>query len=449
MQKVVFPKDFLWGTATSSYQIEGAVREDGRGESIWDRFCDTPGKVFNGDSGAIADDHYHRYKEDIGLMKELGVNSYRFSVAWPRIYPEGKGDVNQKGLDFYNALVDELLKAGIEPFVTLYHWDLPQALQDIGGWENRDVIDRYVEYASTVFKVLGDRVKLWLTHNEPWVVSFVGNAEGRHAPGLKDFALAVNVSHHLLLSHARAVEVYRQMNLGGKIGITLNLTPAYAATDSKEDAEAAKIADGYMNRWFLDPVFKGSYPEDILKLYNEKLNAPVVKEGDMKTISGSKIDFLGINNYTRAVVKRTDNSSLLGYEGIKPEGLYTEMDWEVYPQGLYDLLTRVDRDYGSPEMYITENGAAFKDDKVVDGRIKDYDRLDYIKQHLIAANRAIQDGVKLRGYFVWSLMDNFEWDWGRSKKFGIIHVDYNTLERSFKESACWYREVVKNGGFSL
>ncbi len=449
MSKITFPKDFIWGSATASYQVEGAVNQDGRGESIWDRFSHTPGKVLNGDTGDVACDHYNRYREDVQLMKELGLKGYRFSVAWPRIYPQGKGQVNQKGLDFYSSLVDELLKADIEPIVTLYHWDLPQALQDMGGWDNRDVADYFAEYAFKMYDVLGDRVKKWITHNEPWVVAFLGNAFGQHAPGYTDLALAVRISHHLLLSHAKAVQAYRQSGNddGGQIGITLNLTPVYPASDTPEDGQAVQFLDGFQNRWFLDTVFKGTYPEDMLAFYQEKCNAPVIYPGDMELIANNPIDFIGINYYTRSVVKKGKKDSFDSVEHVRPEGKYTEMGWEVYPQGLYDLLMRVHRDYNAPTIYITENGAAFKDDKVVDGTVDDQDRLEYLKSHFEAAYRAIQDGVNLKGYYVWSFMDNFEWAFGYSKRFGIVYVDYETLKRTPKKSALWYRDVIAENGF--
>ncbi len=444
MSKLIFPDGFLWGVATASYQIEGGVTQDGRGESIWDRFSHTPGKILNGDTGDVACDHYNRYKQDVQLMKELGIKGYRFSIAWPRIYPQGRGQLNRKGIDFYNSLVDELLSSGIEPAVTLYHWDLPQALQDMGGWDNRDVANYFADYAFKMYDVLGDRVKIWITHNEPWVVAFLGNAFGIHAPGYTDFALAVRISHNLMLSHAKAVQAYRQAGgKGGQIGITLNLTPVYPASDNPEDMEAVRLVDGGQNRWFLDPVFKGEYPEDILALYQEKLNAPVIKDGDMEFIADHPVDFLGVNYYSRAVVKKGRETD---FEHVRPEGVYTEMDWEVYPDGLYDLLIRIDRDYNSPDIYITENGAAFKDDKVADDRIDDQDRLDYLKAHFEAAHRAIHDGVKLKGYYVWSFMDNFEWTFGYSKNFGIVYVDYDTMERTPKKSALWYREVIGNNG---
>lgn len=447
MTTLNFPKNFLWGATTAAYQIEGAVTEDGRGESIWDRFSHTEGMIANGDTGDVACDHYHRYQEDITLMKRLGLKGYRFSMAWSRIYPEGKGRLNQKGLDFYSKLVDGLLEAGIEPMATLYHWDLPQALQESGGWANRETVQYFNDYAATIFNVLGDRIKLWITHNEPWVASFIGNALGEHAPGFKDYGLAVQVGHHLLLSHGLAVKTFRDLAIkNGKIGITLNLAPAYPASEAPEDKEAASIADGYCNRWFLDPVFRGSYPADLMKIFNQKFGPMRVETGDLGLIA-APIDFLGINYYFRKVVKHSINDQIFGYEELRPAGRYTEMDWEVYPRSLYDLLVRIDRDYNHPHIYITENGAAFKDEIIIDGKVKDDDRLEYLKSHLTEAERAIQAGVKLDGYLVWSLIDNFEWAFGYAKRFGLIRVDYQTQQRIWKKSADWYRETIKNNGW--
>lgn len=451
MSRIIFPDGFLWGAATASYQIEGAVNEDGRGESIWDRFCHTPGNIMNGDKGDMACDHYHRYKQDIKTMKEMGLKTYRFSIAWPRIFPEGKGNLNQKGLDFYNSLVDELLENGIEPAVTLYHWDLPQKLQDLGGWARNDTTEYFADYAACVFKSLGDRVKIWITHNEPWVASFLGNTTGEHAPGLKDFSTTLQVSHNMILAHAKAVNVFRQMNIkDGKIGITLSMSPFHPASDSVEDREAAVIGDGFENRWFLDPVFKGHYPKDIIGLCQDKLGSPVIGQGDMETIASSSIDFLGINYYFRILTRKSKDSTFPGIEKIKPEsGWFTEMGWEVYPEGIYELLTRVSRDYGSPHIYITESGAAFKDNIINGGIVEDEDRLEYLKKHFAAAGRAIQDGVRLDGYFVWSLMDNFEWAFGYDRRFGLIRVDFETQERLWKKSGIWYKDVIAKNGFEI
>ncbi|TCL61942.1 broad-specificity cellobiase [Hydrogenispora ethanolica] len=448
MAQLIFPKDFLWGAATASYQIEGGAADDGKGESIWDRFSHIPGKVTNGDTGDVACDHYHRYREDVRLMKELGLKGYRFSISWPRVFPNGRGAVNPQGIDFYNRLVDELLANGIEPAVTLYHWDLPQALQENGGWGNRAIVDDFAAYAAYLFDVLGDRVKKWITHNEPWVVAFAGHFQGRHAPGLTDLPLAVQVTHHLILSHAKAVQAYRASKHGdGQIGITLNLYPSVPASDSESDRAAATLVDGHNNRWFLDPVLKGEYPADILRLYQERLNSPVIEPGDMECIAASPMDFLGINYYFQKVVKHSEVHPILQFEEIKPEGSeYTAMNWEITPQGLTDLLVRLDRDYHHPDLYITENGAAFKDDRRDGGVVDDQDRLKFLQQHFAAAHRALEAGVKLKGYYVWSLMDNFEWAHGYGKRFGLIYIDYQTLERTWKKSALWYREVIRDNG---
>jgi beta-glucosidase len=447
-----FPEGFLWAAATASYQIEGAVREDGRGESIWDRFCRTPGRIANGDTGDVACDHYHRWREDVENMRALGLSAYRFSIAWPRVFPEGRGRLNRKGVDFYSGLVDALLAAGIEPVPTLYHWDLPQALQDKGGWPNRDTAHVFADYAAALFQALGDRVKTWITLNEPWVSAFAGYAMGVHAPGTTDFGQAVEASHVLLLAHALALQAYRQVSPAkGKIGITLDLHPVYPHSDSAEDAAAALVADGYHNRWFLDPVFHGSYPEDILGLYRAKGKAPRIQTADLELFRSMRADFLGVNYYFPLRVFRTDlHHPILGFEAILPPGCQkTDMGWEVYPKGLHELLTRLARKYDNPLLFITENGAAFPDDREAGGQVQDDDRVAYIQSHLRECHHAIRDGVRLGGYFVWSLMDNFEWAFGYSRKFGISRVDYRTLSRTWKKSASWYQKVIATGGASL
>ncbi|HBF39097.1 MAG TPA: beta-glucosidase [Firmicutes bacterium] len=445
MSSFIFPKNFLWGAATAAYQIEGAAKEDGKGESIWDHFSHTPGKVYQGDTGDIACDHYHRYQEDIDIMTELGLKAYRFSIAWPRIFPEGKGRANQGGIDFYDRLIDKLLEAGITPAVTLYHWDLPQSLQEQGGWAKRIPIDPFVDYAEQVFKIFGDRVQQWITLNEPQVAAFCGYAYGNHAPGLQDQAAAVQAAHHLLVAHAKTVRLFRQMNLKGQIGITLNLTPTYPASTSREDQKAAILADSEKNRWFLDPVFKGTYPEDMAELYRQKLQAPRIEDGDLELLKRANIDFLGINYYSRAVIGQAAPGSSDFYQQVRPDhSAYTDMDWEIYPDGIYDLLVRIKHDYDDPHILITENGAAFQDGIIQNGIIADDDRLDYLKQHLIAIHKAIGAGVRLDGYFVWSFMDNFEWAYGYTEKFGIVQVDYRTQSRSIKKSGYWYRDVIQN-----
>jgi beta-glucosidase len=434
-----WPPGFLWGAATASYQIEGAVHEDGRGESIWDRFSHTPGKVRDGDTGDVACDHYHRWPDDIKLMQELGLDAYRYSIAWPRIVPQGRGAVNEKGLDFYERLTDGLLAAGIQPWVTLYHWDLPQALQDEGGWANRDTAYAYADYAEIVARRLGDRVAGWITHNEPWVVALVGNLFGEHAPGLRDLTTTIQVTHHLLLSHGLAVPRLRAANPGVPVGITLNLSAIYPATDSAADQAAAWRADGVVNRLFLDPLFHGRYPEDTLADVGVQ---PPVQDGDLQLIQ-APLDFLGINNYTRQVVRDKPDSEFVRTEPVRPEGEYTTMDWEVYPDGLRVLLERLHRDYPVPAYYITENGAAFPDVVAADGSVPDERRQAFLQGYFGAAAQAIAAGVPLRGYFVWSLLDNFEWGHGYSQRFGIIRVDYETQRRTIKDSGRWYQRWLR------
>ncbi|AEM77895.1 GH1 family beta-glucosidase [Thermoanaerobacter wiegelii] len=440
---IKFPKEFVWGVATSSYQIEGAVNEDGRTPSIWDTFSKTEGKTYNGHTGDVACDHYHRYKEDVEIMKEIGVKAYRFSIAWPRIFPE-EGKYNPKGMDFYKRLVDELLKRDITPAATIYHWDLPKwAYDKRGGWLNRDSVKWYVEYATKLFEELGDAIPLWITHNEPWCASILSYGIGEHAPGHKNYREALIAAHHILLSHGEAVKAFREMNIkGSKIGITLNLTPVYPASEKEEDKLAAQYADGFSNRWFLDPIFKGNYPEDMMELYSKIIGEfDFIREGDLKTIS-VPIDFLGVNYYTRGIVKY-DEESMLKAENVPGPGKRTEMGWEISPESLYDLLKRLDREYTKLPMYITENGAAFKDEVTEDGRVRDDERIEYIKEHLKAAAKFIEEGGNLKGYFVWSLMDNFEWAHGYSKRFGIVYVDFNTQKRILKDSALWYKEVIE------
>jgi beta-glucosidase len=431
-----FPQDFLWGAATASYQIEGAAHEDGRGESIWDRFSATPGKVRNGDTGAIACDFYHRFREDVGLMRELGLGAFRFSIAWPRVLPEGRGRVNAAGLDFYDRLVDELLANGIEPFATLFHWDSPQALEDEGGWTARSTAEAFVEYTEAVVDRLGDRVRHWMTHNEPWVFAWIGHSWGKHAPGRTSEADAVAVAHHLLLSHGWAVEAIRRAAPDAQVGIALNLAHSYPASDTPEDEAAAWQVDGAGNRWFLDPIYRGSYPADLLE--RNEIVAPFVLDGDFDAIA-APIDFLGVNNYFRFVVSATDNGpKLVGTPGA-PQ---TDMGWEVYPEGLRRLLVRISQEYQPPAIYITENGAAFGDVRGHDGHVHDPERTDYLRTHIGAVADAVMEGAPVRGYFVWSMLDNFEWAEGYSKRFGIVYIDYPTLERVPKDSFYWYRDFI-------
>lgn len=444
-----FPEHFRWGVATASYQVEGAANEDGRGESIWDRFSATPGKVQNNDTGLVACDHYHRYREDVRLMRELGVNAYRFSIAWPRILPTGRGRVNPAGLDFYDRLVDTLLDAGIESYVTLYHWDLPQALQDeVGGWGSRETSQAFADYADVVSRRLGDRVLNWITLNEPYVSSFESHETGRLAPGLKDSRLAWQTSHHLLLAHGLAVPILRAN--GGpqtRVGITLSLTPTYAATDSPEDQLAAKLVDGKLNRWFLDPVFKGSYPSDLQELLGDM--APTTAAGDTEIIA-SPLDFLGVNNYFRAVIWQGQGGIPAGIKQVRPESEeYTDMGWEIYPRGIYDMLLRLHQEYSIPRYFITENGAAFPDTISEDGRVHDPRRVKFLHDYLFQVHAAIADGVPVAGYFAWSLMDNFEWAMGYSKRFGLLYIDYPSQRRIIKDSGYWYRDTIAANGNNL
>ena len=427
-----FPSDFVWGAATAAYQVEGAATEDGRGESIWDRFSATPGKVVNGATGAVACDTYHRYAEDIGLMRSLGIGAFRLSVAWPRILPEGRGRVNQAGLDFYDRLVDDSLANGLDPYVTLYHWDLPQVLEDRGGWPARETVEAFTEYTEVVVSRLGDRVRHWITQNEPWVASWLGYGLGLHAPGRKSDSDALAAGHHILVAHGRAAEVLRREAPASEVGIAIDLVPMYPFSDNEADVEAAHREDGFRNRWFLEPVLGRGYPEDMLERYDEIL--PTIEDGDMDTIA-APLDFLGINYYTRSVVRASVGE-------VPAEGAeHTEMGWEVYPDGLYRLLVHLQTVYEPPELYITENGAAFADARE-NGRVADSRRVSYLEGHLDAVVAAIAEGVPVRGYFLWSLLDNFEWAFGYSRRFGIVYVDFDTLERVPKDSFTWYRDFI-------
>lgn len=429
-----FPADFVWGVATSAFQIEGAARDDGRGESIWDRFCGVPGAIADGSNGDVACDHYHRLEGDLDLIASLGVTAYRFSVSWPRVQPTGDGAWNPRGLDFYQRLVDGLLRRGIRPHLTLNHWDLPQALQDFGGWAARDTVDRFVDYARGIHRCLGDRLATLTTHNEPWVIAVLGHENGNFAPGLKSRRTAVQVAHHLLLSHGRTLQALRSDGCTTPLGIVLNLSPMEPATPSAEDRAAAHLADARGRRWYTDPLFKGHYPAEVLDELGA--DAPVVLPGDMACIA-SPLDFLGVNYYTRQVVSAAgpvDNTRL----GLP----LTEMGWEIYPRGLTDLLALLHQDCPLPPVYITENGGAFKD-PVTQGEIRDDDRTDYLRTHIAAVADAMDLGVPVAGYMVWSLMDNFEWSSGYAKRFGIVHVDYATQQRTLKSSAHWYRALLE------
>lgn len=441
-----FPNAFVWGAATASYQIEGAWNEDGKGPSIWDTFSHTPGLVANNDTGDTADDHYHRMQDDVFMMQRMGLKAYRFSISWPRVLPDGEGRVNVAGLDFYDRLVDELKLSGIEPYVTLYHWDLPQALQDKGGWGDRAIAEAFACYTEVIADRLGDRVKHWITLNEPHVFAYAGHYHGVHAPGLRDLRLANQVSHHAMLAHGRAVGILRALSPDAQVGITLNLSLPYPASTLPADRLAARIADGQLNRWFLDPIYGRGYPADMLEFYGE--DAPVIEPGDMEVIS-TPTDFLGINYYSNRFARAVSaDMNGFGVGGLTPDELVeagyelTEMGWPIMPDGLRELLVDVTRRYGPRAIYITENGAAFAD-TVEEGAVHDARRVQYLKEHFAAARRAISDGVPLRGYFVWSLFDNFEWSFGYGKRFGIVYVDYETQERILKDSAYYLSEVIR------
>ena len=442
-----FPSDFRWGVATASYQIEGSTTADGRGPSIWDTFARTPGRVFQGHTGDVACDHYRRYRQDVALMRELNIGTYRFSIAWPRIVPDGTGPTNSLGLDFYDRLVDALLEAGISPMATLYHWDLPQALEDRGGWTNRDTAHHFANYAATVYGRLGDRVRTWTTLNEPWCSAFLGYASGEHAPGRTDPTAAFTAVHHLLLAHGLAVANLRAAG-AREVSITLNLAPVSPRDpEDQHDLDAARLIDGLQNRIFLDPLFRGAYPDDVLGIIDRFGALRHHQPGDAEVIA-HHIDLLGVNYYTPTLVAARVGApaapSYPGSEGVifpdqgRPT---TAMGWPIHADGLHDVLTRVHRDYPGIPLIVTENGAAF-DDEVVDGQVVDTDRIEYLRGHLGAALNAIRAGVDLRGYLAWSLLDNYEWAHGYGKRFGLVHVDYATQRRTPKQSSLWYRDVI-------
>lgn len=439
-----FPADFRWGCSTSAYQIEGAVADDGRGLSIWDTFCRRPAAIRDGSSGAVACDHYHRWPEDVALAGELGLNAYRFSIAWPRIFPEGRGRrPNSKGLDFYSKLVDGLLERGIEPWPTLYHWDLPQALQDQGGWKNRDSVTAFVEFAEAVSQRLGDRVRHWITHNEPWCTAFLGHYEGVHAPGERNLAAALQVCHHVLLSHGLAIPAIRTHAAGARVGIALSLHPLRPASDRRADMEAMVRHDGLRNRWFLDPLHGRGYPADVWQRLGR--DVPEVREGDLAAIA-TRTDFLGVNYYFPETVADAPGEGALATRVVNPEHVErTDFGWEVSPGGMVELLGRIVRDYHPDEIYITENGSTYEDVVAAEGGIDDGKRRSYLVRHLAALRQAISAGMPVKGYFAWSLLDNFEWAEGYLRRFGLIHVDYPTQQRRLKLSGQWYRDFLRGG----
>ena len=443
----MFPANFLWGSATSAYQIEGSPLADGAGPSIWHRFAHTPGMIHDGDTGDIACDHYRRYASDVALMRELGMKAYRFSIAWGRVLPQGTGAVNPAGLGFYERLVDTLLENGVEPMPTLYHWDLPAALDDRGGWLNPDIAGWFADYATILFRKLGDRVKMWTTINEPWVVSDGGYLHGKLAPGHRNRFEAPLASHHLLRAHGAAVKAFRAESKH-RIGLVVNLEPKYAASRTPADQAATARADAYMNRQYLDPVFRGHYPEEMARIFGEAW--PSWPAEDFALI-GQPIDFLGVNYYTRNVTRFDAGAWPLQAAPVRQkQATYTETGWEVFAQGLTDVLVWVKERYGNPPMYVTENGAAFFDPPGAEGgRVHDALRVDYLRKHLLAVHAAIEKGADMRGYLVWSLLDNLEWSHGFSKRFGIVHVDFATQARTPKDSARFYSRVIATQGRSL
>jgi beta-glucosidase len=434
--------DFVWGAATSAYQIEGAVNEAGRTPSIWDKFCRVPGAIDNGDTGDVACDHYHRWRQDIGLMRDLNLEAYRFSIAWPRVMPEGTRKVNQAGLDFYDKLVDGLLEAGIRPYATLYHWDLPQALQDRGGWPSRDTAFAFAEFASVIAAKLGDRVGDWFTVNEPLCSAWIGHLEGKMAPGIRDINQAVPAAHHLLLGHGLAASALRNIATGPvRVGAVLNLSPCEPASQDERDIAAAQRADGHTNRWWLDPLHGRGYPADMIEIYGVE---PPIRPGDLETIA-TPMDHFGLNYYFRQVVEDEPDGPAPRARMISvPDWTMTAMGWEVYADGLEQLLVRVHEEYQVPRIYVTENGSAWPDEIEPDGQVQDKERIEYLEQHLDACARAARTGSPLAGYFAWSLLDNFEWAYGYAKRFGLVHVDYPTQRRTIKASGYRYSDIIRN-----
>ena len=432
---IFFPDGFLWGVATSAYQIEGAWNEDGKGESIWDRFSHAAGNIKNGDTGDVACDHYHRYKEDVALMKELGVQTYRFSVSWSRVLPKGKGVVNKTGLNFYKSLVDELLRSGIDPWVCLYHYDLPQALQDEGGWANRNIIRYFADYAELMGRELGDKVRRWVILNEPKFCAFF-------APGTKNPELYLKVSHNLQLAQGKAVQTLRDVNRNFQIGTIIDLHVVHPISDAEKDRKAADNFDEWGNRWYVDPLFKGAYPPLARKmgLKPDQQDLDLIKQ---------PLNFLGVNYYSRFLATHDPSDPVTEVRRVEKRAPTTATGWEIYPDGLYEVLMRLHKGYGSPTLYVTENGVAFEDNVTKEGSVQDDDRIVFIRDHLISVYRAIKDGARVKGYSVWSFIDNFEWFDGYGPRFGLVHMDYQTQKRTPKKSYYWYKQVIANNGFAF
>lgn len=449
MTQIRFPDDFLWGAATSAYQIEGAWQAEGKGESIWDRFAHTPGKIKDGTTGDVACDHVRRMADDVALMKSLELRAYRFSVSWPRVLPRGKGKVNDLGLDFYSRLVDTLLQAGITPLITLYHWDLPQVLEEKGGWANRDIADWFAEYAAAVARRLGDRVAMWATLNEPQIFGMLGYLTGVHAPGRTDPLAYFSASHFINLAHGQGVAAIRSEAPGARIGTVLQLPPIHPVTDSDDDQRAARVLDGLFNRWYAQPVLLGTYPDDMLALL-APLNLPI--EPDDLAVVHQPLDFVGLNLYTRLFAQHDPDKPIIeatiALDHRVPGAAYTAYDWEIYPPSIYETLMRFKNEWGEPRVYITENGMA-ANDRIQNGKVDDPKRIEFTRSYLVQVRRAMNEGVDVAGYFHWSLMDNFEWQDGYALRFGLVHVDFKTGERIPKTSARWYRELIEAGGFDV
>ena len=442
MNSKSFPQDFLWGAATSAYQIEGAWNEEGKGENIWDRYTHRFGNIRNGDTGDIAADHYHRMPEDVGLMKDLGIKSYHFSISWSRVLPDGIGNLNPKGIEFYDSLIDHLLEASIKPFICLYHWDLPQAIYERGGWPNRETTDWFVDYAQSMFERFGDRVDYWATMNEPRVAAFLGYGSAVMAPGIADYSLAYQTVHHMLLAHGKAVQVFRQGSYPGEIGIIIDSENSMPFSNSDEDLEAHKRYYEQDTALFTEPLFNGKYPENLMEWIGPM--APKVEEGDLEIIS-QPMDYLGVNYYRSVLISFDPQGGHLKCRMVNhtmPMWGFTELGWGVYPAGLTAVLNKLSSNYQIPELFVTENGCATRDLPNDNGYVNDIERIDYLRGHLAAALEALQSGVNLKGYFVWSLLDNFEWSEGYTPRFGLVRIDYDSLERIPKGSYYWYSKVI-------
>jgi len=446
MQQFVFPDDFKWGAATAAYQIEGAWNEDGKGESVWDVYCNELKIAEDGATANVAMDHYHAFQQDVALLKALGLQTYRFSISWPRILPTGKGAVNSKGIDFYNRLIDELLENGIDPCITLYHWDYPRVLAEYGGWHVRDSIEWFADYAELCFRRFGDRAKQWITLNEPWEDIFAADFM-IGTPSRENMTPKLQASHHCNLAHARALQIFREVVPDGQVGIALSFHPIHPASESDENRQAAARYDGFKNRWFSDPIMQGEYPQDMLDFYQSRFKAPVIEPGDMALLRSVQPDFLGVNYYSRHIVAASSDEPVLEVTLIENRDHTWATNGEVYPQGVFEMLTRLDEMYDHPLIYITENGTSFGDEQPHEGRLDDWKRIDYVKAHLKYIHKAISNNVRVRRYYLWSAFDNFEWVFGYKRRFGLIYVDFHTQERIMKESARWYGQVIADNGF--